>query len=738
MPEFEAYRGLFLAESRENHENMVMNLLLLEKGSDRGAVDETFRSIHMLKGASASLGFSHLERLCQAMEDVFSRIRSGVASISPELGNLLNSCSDLIGQMLDEIESGGDSSSKNPDELVKALRRWIEQSDTRQKSRKESPISQSVPSHPVISSPLSDTENLQEYEIRITVSGESAMKRVRAMLALRKLEALGMITSVFPPGEVLGEDTFDGALRLVIASDAGEAALRTAASGSGIQNVEIRTANKREILAPDEMQDVTSLLHRACETGKRSDIFYTPGIPEGGIRTEENQEILVPDEMQDVTSLLHRACETGKRSDILHAHGIPEGEGRAGEKRETLVTDEGTGTVRSEGDDEQQSLSADKEWEMEHPRVDIHQLDRIMNLIEELIINRQRLGQIATSYTIKEMDEAIDVIDRSVSELHSLVMNIRLIPLNHFIDLFRTVTQNVAQRDGKEVEFVLDGGETELEWSVMDRLIDPLLYLIRYAVYYGIESPKARKQTGKRQEGHIRLSARRERDNVIIELTDDGTGISIDRVRAKAIEKGLITSKAADTFTTDQAVEILFQPGFSASEKIPEKIGRETGLYAVRKYIDELNGTIRMETTLGKGNRFELLLPPSMAVLDVMVIRINKKRFGIPISSIVEVTDFRRDAIHHIGKGEVILFRDEVLQVLRLDEIAGVSQESGVLVVVLYQKRKCCIPVDVVEGRQEVVVKPLSSCIGVTRGVKGVTILGDGDIIPVLDINTLV
>jgi two-component system chemotaxis sensor kinase CheA len=694
MPEFEAYRGLFLAESRENQENVAMNLLLLEKDSDRGAIDETFRSIHMLKGASASMGFSHLEHLCQAMEDVFSRIRNGDASISPELGNLLHLCSDLIGQMLDEIESGGDSSSKNPDELVKAMRRWIEQSDTRQKSGKESPLSQSVPLHPVISSPLIDTENLQEYEIHITVSGESAMKRVRAMLALRKLEALGMIISVFPPKEVLCEGTFDGALRLVIASDAGEETLRTAVSGPGIQNIEIRTVNKQEILAPDEMQDVTSFLHRACETGKRSDKFYAPGIPEG--------------------------------------------EGRAGEKRETLVTDEVAGTVRSEGDDEQQSLSDDKEREMNHLRVDIHQLDHIMNLTEDLIINRQRLRQIARSYTIKEMDEAIDVIDRSVSELHSLVMNIRLIPLNHFMDLFRTVAQNVAQSDGKEVEFVLDGGETELEWSVMNRLIDPLLYLIRYAVYHGIESPKARKLAGKRQKGHIRLSARRERDNVIIELTDDGTGISIDRVGAKAIEKGLITSKAADTFTTDQAVEILFQPGFSASEKIPEKIGRETGLYAVRKYIDELNGTIRMETTPGKGNRFVLLLPPSMAVLDVMVIRINKKRFGIPISSIVEVTDFRRDAIHHIGKGEVILFRDEVLQVLRLDEIAGVSQESGVIVVVLYQKRKCCIPVDVVEGRQEVVVKPLSSFIGVTRGVKGVTILGDGDIIPVLDINTLV
>jgi two-component system chemotaxis sensor kinase CheA len=292
--------------------------------------------------------------------------------------------------------------------------------------------------------------------------------------------------------------------------------------------------------------------------------------------------------------------------------------------------------------------------------------------------------------------------------------------------------------DGKDVEFVLDGGETEIEWSIMEGLIDPLIHLIRNAVHHGIESSAARKKAGKQQKGHIRLSACRERDTLIIELTDDGAGINIGTIRQKAIERGLISSKAASSLSSEQAIDMIFQPGFSDSEKIADKSGSETGLYMVRKNIEALNGTIRVETTVGKGSRFELQLPPAVAILDVMVISINRKRFGIPISSIVEVTDFRRDAIHHIGKSEVILLREEVLQVIRLDEIAGVSLESGVLVVVLYQKRKCCIPVDVVEGRQEVVVKPLSSFIGVTKGVKGVTILSDGNIIPVLDINTLV
>jgi two-component system chemotaxis sensor kinase CheA len=408
------------------------------------------------------------------------------------------------------------------------------------------------------------------------------------------------------------------------------------------------------------------------------------------------------------------------------------------EKQAIPVSGEGAGEIKQTGDDKKQSPTADKTREIKHLRVDIHQLDHIMNLIEDLVINRGRLRQIAAQHKIKEMDEAIGMVDRSVSELHSLMMNIRMIPLNHIFNRLPRVVRDVAQHDGKEVEFVMDGGETELDRSVMDGLNDPLLHLIRNAVNHGIESPATRKKAGKPQKGQVRLSAHRDQDNVIIELTDDGAGISVDKVRAKAIEKGLITAEAAGEFTSDQAVEMLFQPGFSTADKISDISGRGVGLDVVRRSIEALNGTIRVETTPGKGSRFELLLPPTMAIVDVMIVRINKKRFGIPISSIVEVANFRRDAIHHIGKGEAILLRDEVLQILRPDEMAGVSHECEILVVVQYQRRKCCIPVDMVEGKQEVVVKPLSSFIGVTRGVSGVTILGDGTIIPVLDINSMV
>jgi two-component system chemotaxis sensor kinase CheA len=654
VSEFEAYRGLFVAESRENHENLVRNLLLLELGTDKNAIDEIFRSIHTLKGASASMGFSNMEHLCHSMEDVFQLIRSGTAEISMELVNLLLACSDIIEQMLDDIEAGGDSSSINPVEQVNALKVWTEHRDGKPKVPKEVPAG--LEEQPDVPAGDTNTENCIEYEMSITVARECMMKDVRAMIALGNLKSLGTILSLTPTMEAIDEGKFDGRVELIIASDAGEEAIKTAAAGTEIAEVVIHPVKKAVIMTPDE-------------------IVTPEKIPGGSKKTET---------------------------------------------------------------DKKESPALDKSREIKNLRVDIHQLDHIMNLIEDLVINRGRLKQIAAQHKIKEMDEAIGMVDRSVSELQNQMMNIRMIPLNHIFNRLPRVVRDVARYDGKEVDFIIEGGETELDRSVMDGLNDPLLHLIRNAVNHGIETPDAREKAGKPRKGVIRLAAHRDHDNVIIELIDDGAGINIEKVKAKAIESGLITQEIAEIYTEEQAIDLLFRPGFSTADKISDISGRGVGLDVVRRSIEALKGTIRVETTPGKGSRFELVLPPTMAIVDVMIVRINGKRLGIPISSIVEVANFKRGDTHQIGKGEAILLRNEVLQILWLNELVGASDSCEVLIVVQYQKRKCCLPVDVVEGKQEVVVKPLSGFIGNTRGVSGVTILGDGEVVPVIDVNTIV
>ncbi len=416
MSEFEAYRGLFVAESRENHENLVKNLLLLELGSYQDAIDEIFRSIHTLKGASASMGFAQMEHLCHSMEDVFQLIRSGSAEISPDLVNLLLACSDLIEQMLDDIEAGGDSSSKDPAEQVQALKEWIAQRGGTHKPLTQHPVIISEVKEPEEPAPAPDAETLVEYEMQIIVSGECQMKDVRALLALGNLKSVGTIISMNPTIEAIDDGQFDGRLELIIASDAGEGALKTAASGTDISEIVICPHKKPEVIKSEEMPE----------------------------------------------------------------------------------------SPKKEEPDKKQTQLPDKSREIKNLRVDIHQLDHIMNLVEDLVINRGRLKQIAEQHKIKEMDEAIGMVDRSVSELQSLMMNIRMIPLNHIFNRLPRVVRDVAQYDNKEVDFFIEGGETELDRSVMDGLNDPLLHLIRNAVNHGIESPEVREKSKKPRKGFVR------------------------------------------------------------------------------------------------------------------------------------------------------------------------------------------------------------------------------------------
>lgn len=653
MSEFEQYRSLFVAESRENHENLVNYLLELEKGTDQNAIDEIFRSIHTLKGSSASMGFADMERLCHTMEDVFQLIRNGSAVMTKELSNTLLSCTDLIEEMLDDIEAGGDSSSKNPDELVGELKKWLGQHGTAGPEKEKAPSAQKIPDAPEECEPSPEASSLDagpEYHMTIVVAPDCMMKDVRALIAIQNLEALGTIHTMQPSKEAIDEGKFDGTVTLTMASEAGEEALKTAALGTEIASVDIKQAE---------------------------------------------------------------------------APAAPQATGAAAAKKP------------QDAEKKQPPASADKNREIKNLRVDITQLDHIMNLVEDLVINRGRLKQIAEEHKIKEMDEAISMVERSVSELQSLMMTIRMIPLSHIFNRLPRVVRDVAQYDHKEVEFIMEGGETELDRSVMDGLNDPLLHLIRNAVNHGIEAPEVREKAGKPRKGTVRLSAHRDRDNVIIELTDDGAGINIEKVKKKAVEKGMINADVAATLSTEQAIDLLFQPGFSTADKITDISGRGVGLDVVKRSIESLKGTIKVDTVPGKGSTFELLLPPTMAIVDVMIVRICNRRLAIPISSIVEVANFKKDGMHRIGKGDVTMLRDEVLQILWLNDMVGSSDRCEILIVVQYQKRKCCIPVDAVEGKQEVVVKPLSSFIGTTKGISGVTILGDGDVVPVLDINTM-
>lgn len=739
--EFEQYRGLFVAESRENHEVIVRNLLILEGGEDTGAIDEIFRAAHTLKGASASMGFDTMEHLCHAMEDVFQAIRNNELTVTQVLMDLLLSTVDIIEEQIDEIEEGGDGSSVNVDDMVDSLRLATGN------GKKEEPPKESTVRETYAPPSLESINGYPQYTIRIEIDESSLMKDVRALIAIGNIEQFGTILGTNPPlSQLEDEDApFDGILSIVIESDAGIEALRSAASGTEVADVsveEIVTQGSTEEQADTQnlplYQMIISVDEESAMKGLRACISLDRLQECGTIVSCDPPREAVEDGLFDSNFQLTIATDRDPEA-LKKAAMVPEIRSvdiiplDAAEQRRQKVS-----TPTKSGDPAPKKKDDAKNREIKNLRVDILQLDRMMNLIEDLVINRGRLKQIAEKNKMKEMDEAISMIDRSVSDLQVLMMDIRMIPLNHIFNRLPRVVRDTAHYDNKEVNFVMEGGETELDRSVMDGLNDPLLHLIRNAVNHGIESPERRKEVGKPEKGLVQLSARRDRDNVIIELRDDGAGINVEKVKAKAIERGILAPDQADQLTKEEAISYLFHAGFSTADTITDISGRGVGLDVVRGAIESLKGTIRVTTNEGKGSIFELLLPPTMAIVEVMIVRLNNRRIAVPISAIVEVASMRRENIHRIGTQDSILLRDEVLPLHMLEEMFGGSDSSEILIVVQYNKQKCCIAVDIVEGQQEVVVKPLSKIIGVIRGISGITILGDGHVVPVLDVNTMV
>lgn len=657
MSELDAYRSLYIAESRENHENIVKNLLVLESGASEEAIAQIFRSAHSLKGMSASMDFKGMERLCHAMEDVFQEIRNGKLEVTHVLMDALLSASDEIEEMLDDIEGGGQGVPDTLDERVAEMKSWIGEGKEAPVTEKHETPGEEHPGEPVAADAPQGgvSPAVSRYILSICMNESCDNRNLRAMILLQNLEEIGTLEKVTPDRAIVEDGEFDGRFTVEIASDAGIDAIKTITSSTDVKEAVVRDLKGGEA-TPEAIRK--------------------PVIP------------------------------------------IPEKE------------DAKKASVKAE--------KVEKGREVKNIRVDINRLDVMMNLVEDLVINRGRITEIARDHQMKDLDETLNMIGRSVSDLQNLMMNIRMIPLNHIFNRFPRTVRDIANREGKEVDFVIEGGDTELDRSVMDGLNDPLMHLIRNAIDHGIERPDIRESAGKPRKGTLLLSARRDRDNVIITIQDDGQGISAERVKRKAIERGLVSAEEAGTLPREEIIDFLFRPGFSTAETVTDISGRGVGLDVVRTTIENLKGTIKVDSTEGAGSRFELLLPPTMAIVTVMMVRINGRRCAIPVHNVVEVASLEAGCIHTIGGHETILLRDEVLPLDRLDDMFGRSARTEILVVLQHQNRKRSIAVDLIEGQQEVVIKPLSTVVGTCRGVSGVTIPGDGEVVPVLDVNAII
>jgi two-component system chemotaxis sensor kinase CheA len=376
-------------------------------------------------------------------------------------------------------------------------------------------------------------------------------------------------------------------------------------------------------------------------------------------------------------------------------------------------------------------------------RVSIERLDNLQNLVGELVINKIRLTQISKQYNLKELKEALTQFDRITDELQDEVTEVRMVPMEHIFNRFPRMVRDLAKERGKEIELLMEGKEIELDRTVLDEINDPLVHLLRNAVDHGIEVPDLRQQRGKPRQGLIRLIATREKNHVIIKVVDDGKGINPKLNRQVAVERGIMNQEEAEKMTDQEAINLIALPGFTTAKVVTEVSGRGVGVDAVRTKIESFGGGLKIESEVDKGSTFILRMPMTLAIIQALLFRIQNEIYSIPVVNTVETIEFAETDLKHVQHGEVVMYRDSVLPLVRLQrvlEVPLVGENNGKNAVLVTEvgDLRVGLLVDEVLGQQEIAIKSLGQLLKGIKGFSGVTILGDGRISLVLDVPSLI
>jgi len=376
-------------------------------------------------------------------------------------------------------------------------------------------------------------------------------------------------------------------------------------------------------------------------------------------------------------------------------------------------------------------------------RVNIERLDILMNLFEELVIDRGRLDQISQDLQVQELHETVERMSRITGDLQNIILNMRMVPVETVFNRFPRMVRQLARDLNKKINLEIIGAETELDRTVIDEIGDPLVHLIRNALDHGIESPEVRKANNKNEEGTVVLRAYHSGNHVFIELEDDGAGINKERVLQKAISKGIITQETANSLTDSQIAELILASGFSTADKISDISGRGVGLDVVKSTIESLGGTITIESQEGKGSLFSIQLPLTLSIISVMLVEIQQEKYAIPLSSIIETAIVNKSDVLQAHNQTVIDFRGKVVPLLFLKDIFEVpvtkeEEEFYSVVIVRKGEKLAGFVVDSFIGQQEVVLKSLGNYLTNAFAISGATILGDGQVALIVDSNALI
>lgn len=674
------YLEVFIEESKEHLQTCSEQLLVLEKNpEDLSIVNEIFRSAHTLKGMSATMGYEDLANLTHKMENVLDAIRNSQIVLSPELFDVIFLAVDDLEAMVMSIAEGGDG-KRNVMGVVHQLE-MIEKG--------ESPVSSTIAEVTAASAVLEKEEmTVVEYdEFEWTVlrqSKDQGFSSFEISIGLRE-DCLLKVARVFMVFEVL------------------EKSCEVIKSHPPVELLEEEQFDQRFTITVVTRESSDEIKNKIMKV------------------SEVNQVVVNALNLEHLRYAAH--------SKDYKVTEIP--------KQETNNAE-----LPTEYDDKKKQAPV-KTASSKTIRVNIERLDILMNLFEELVIDRGRLDQISSDLDNQELHETVERMSRITSDLQTIVLNMRMVPVETVFNRFPKMVRQLARDLNKKVNLEINGAETELDRTVIDEIGDPLVHLIRNAMDHGIETPEERLVKGKNEEGKILLKAYHSGNHVFIEIEDDGAGINKDRVLNKALSNGILTKETAATLTDKQIYELIFASGFSTAETISDVSGRGVGLDVVKNTIESLGGSVTIDSKENEGSIFLIQLPLTLSIISVMLVAIQNEKYAIPLSSIIETAIIKKADIMNAHNQQVIDFRGKVLPLLFLKDIFEVpinqeEEESLSVVIVRKGDKLAGLVVDSFIGQLEIVLKSLGNYLTSAFAISGATILGDGQVALIIDCNTLI
>ncbi|MCD7825316.1 MAG: chemotaxis protein CheA [Clostridiaceae bacterium] len=700
------YLEIFIDETKEHLQTLSDQFMIIEQEPENmDSINEIFRAAHSLKGMAGTMGFKRMQRLTHDMENVFQEIRSGNMSVQPELVDVLFRGLDALEAYLAEIVETANEGTEENEEIINTLNSIAEKatgkkgSDTAPASKEEKPGQETAPSAGTESAKYKEIQ-ISEYEqgtfekalkddmnifgITVYLEENCILKAARAFLVFKALEELGEVIKSVPNVQDIEDEKFSLDFSLVY-------------------------------FTKESMEKVKEAIESISEIR-----MAIVGPFEADIKQEEKTEA-----SQD--SGAEKKTEEPKKTGAAAAT-------QTAAQKETKQTTQKT------------AQKTTKPTVGRTVRVDIEKLDVLMNLVSELIIAKNGLVSINSSEEAKsdsDFNEQIEYLESVTTNLHESVMKVRMVPIESVVNRFPRMIRDLTKKLGKKMELHMSGEETELDRTVIDEIGDPLQHLLRNSADHGLESNEERIRLGKDEVGHIYLDAYQDGNNVNIEVRDDGAGIDIEKVRNKAIEKGNVTPEQAEAMTDKEVIDLLFKPSFSTAEKITDVSGRGVGLDVVKTKIEGLGGNIECKTELGEGSSFIIHLPLTLAIIQALMVELGTEKYAIPLGSIQTIEDVAFEDIKHVQTKEVINLRGSVVPLIRLDQILEVEPgdfhpESLTVVIVQKGDKQAGLVVDNLIGQQEIVIKSIGDYIRCSKLISGATILGDGEVALILEVNTLV